>query len=140
LKQIVSESNGEVNWAYRHFPLTSLHAGALPGSVVSECVAQFAGNDAFWTFADTLFANQQNFTPAFFEQTALSLGLTAEQYKTCTEDEVTVSIVQEDFEEAVAAGGQGTPYVVVMNADGDTFPFSGALPYEQIKAIVEAAK
>ncbi|PIT90898.1 hypothetical protein COU17_02995 [Candidatus Kaiserbacteria bacterium CG10_big_fil_rev_8_21_14_0_10_49_17] len=140
LKQIVSESNGEVNWVYRHFPLTSLHAGALPGSVVSECVARFAGNDAFWSFADTLFANQDKFSPAFFEQTARSLGLTEQQYTACTESNATVALVQEDFEEAVTAGGQGTPFVVVMNKDGETFPFSGALPYEQVKAIVESAQ
>jgi len=56
--RVVEESDGEINWVYRHFPLTNIHPAAYPASVASECVAELAGNDAFWVFTDTLFALQ----------------------------------------------------------------------------------
>src|SRR3989338_1136698 len=43
---------------YRHFPLSNLHPEAKPAAIASECVARLAGNDAFWKFADSLFASQ----------------------------------------------------------------------------------
>jgi len=55
LKRIVSESNGNVAWVYRQFPLTQIHQNALERAIASECVAKIKGNDAFWKYADLLF-------------------------------------------------------------------------------------
>ncbi len=56
LEKIVSE-NDNVAWTYRHLPL-GFHAQAMPAAIASECVAKEEGNDAFWSFADTIFADQ----------------------------------------------------------------------------------
>lgn len=56
LDQLVEE-NDNIAWAYRHLPL-GFHAQAVPAAVASECVAASEGNEGFWSFADTLFANQ----------------------------------------------------------------------------------
>lgn len=56
LDQLVTE-NDNLAWAYRHLPL-GFHAQAMPAAVASECVAESEGNEGFWMFADTLFANQ----------------------------------------------------------------------------------
>lgn len=55
LKKIVSESNGNIAWVYRHFPLVQIHQNAMERAVASECVAKIKGNDAFWKYADLLF-------------------------------------------------------------------------------------
>jgi protein-disulfide isomerase len=55
LKQIVSESNGEVAWVYRHFPLYQIHPQAEPAANASECIFDQLGDSAFWTFANTVF-------------------------------------------------------------------------------------
>lgn len=52
LNKIVTESNGNVSWVYRHWPL---HQNSLEKLVASECVAQIKGNDAFWKYSDLLF-------------------------------------------------------------------------------------
>ena len=54
-EEVVEESNGEVMWIYRHFPLDGLHPEARDKAVASECAASLGGNDAFWAFADELF-------------------------------------------------------------------------------------
>jgi thiol-disulfide isomerase/thioredoxin len=60
LEQIVEE-NTNIAWIYRHLPL-GFHDQAFPSAIASECVAKEEGNDAFWDFTDSLFANQSLIT------------------------------------------------------------------------------
>jgi len=55
LEKIVSESNGNIAWVYRQFPLTGIHPTAWAKTVASECIAQIKGNDAFWKYGNLLF-------------------------------------------------------------------------------------
>tara|TARA_B100001179_G_C18513536_1_gene369634 strand:- start:114 stop:884 length:771 start_codon:yes stop_codon:yes gene_type:complete len=57
LEQVVA-NNDNVVWAYRHLPLDSIHPQAMPAAIASECVAREEGNEAFGTFIDTIFENQ----------------------------------------------------------------------------------
>lgn len=52
LNQIVAESNGNVAWVYRHWPI---HQNSFEKLVASECVAKIKGNDAFWKYSELLF-------------------------------------------------------------------------------------
>ena len=52
LQKIVTESNGSVAWAYRHWPI---HQNSFEKLIASECVAKIKGNDAFWKYSDLLF-------------------------------------------------------------------------------------
>lgn len=52
LKTVVEESDGEVAWVYRHWPI---HQNSFEKLVAAECVAQLKGNDAFWKYSDLLF-------------------------------------------------------------------------------------
>jgi len=51
-----------------------------------------------------------------------------------------VADIQTDLDEATSTGGRGTPYVVVITPTGQLIPFSGALPYEQVSAVIEQAR
>lgn len=56
--RIVTESNGNVAWVYRHWVIhTDVNNGqnALPKAAASECVAKLKGNDAFWKYIDLVF-------------------------------------------------------------------------------------
>jgi protein-disulfide isomerase len=52
LKKIVDESNGNVRWVYRNYPL---HQHSFEKLLAAECVAKLKGNDAYWKYADLLF-------------------------------------------------------------------------------------
>lgn len=54
--ETIIESNDDVAWVYRHFPLDSLHPQARAVARASECVAELGGNEAFWIFTDGYFA------------------------------------------------------------------------------------
>lgn len=139
LSRIIDEFPGEVRWVYRHFPLTQIHPQALSAAVASECVADLAGNDAFWEFADALFGNQGALSANFYTSLAGELGISESDFTSCVGSRNTARAVQTDLDDAFASGGRGTPYSVVINKDGDVFPFSGAIPYEQVRSIVEGA-
>ncbi len=53
LKKIVQESNGDVRWIYRNYPL---HQHSFEKLVAAECVAKIKGNDAYWKYGDLLFS------------------------------------------------------------------------------------
>ncbi|MES2931045.1 MAG: thioredoxin domain-containing protein [Patescibacteria group bacterium] len=52
MERIVTESNGNVAWVYRNYPL---HQHSFEKLVAAECVAKIKGNDAYWKYADLLF-------------------------------------------------------------------------------------
>lgn len=139
LKQLVGEMGADVAWVYRHFPLTQIHQNALPAALASECVAQAKGEAAFWAFADAAFAQQQNLGILALEGLAQAQGMSKEDLASCMGKEETVAKIQAQFSDAVAAGGKGTPFTVILDAKGKqvaTLP--GTMPYAQLKAQVEA--
>jgi len=52
LEKIVTESNGNVAWVYRHWPI---HQNSLAKLEAAECINKIKGNDAFWKYSDLLF-------------------------------------------------------------------------------------
>lgn len=139
LTRIVEEYQGEVNWVYRHFPLTSIHSQALSASIASECVAALGGNDAFWEFGTRMFENQRGLGQELYTTVATDLGVDESAFTECFEQEEFRGRVDLDRQNAIDSGGRGTPFNIVTTNNGDTFPFSGALPYESIKQIVDQA-
>ena len=139
LERIVEESDGQVRWVYRHFPLTQIHSQAQRSAVAGECVAHFAGNDAFWSFSKTLLNNQSSLGDEYYIAQAAKLGVDGSAMETCLDSNEFAERVSADSQNAIAAGGRGTPFSVVIDAEGNAFPFSGALPYEYVKNIIDQA-
>ena len=137
LKKIVSESNGQIAWVLRNFPLESIHPNARPAALAAECIAQELGNDAYWKSADAVFADQSKMSPAYFEQLALQLGAHKTSYKSCIASASAAKKVDADSAEAQQNGGQGTPYTVLYDKKGQV-GVSGALPYETFSDVIKA--
>ncbi len=126
LKQLVDESGGTINWEYRHLPILSTESQRA--AVASECIARLAGNEAFWSFTDVIFANQSSLGNDLYTSEALTLGLNETEFATCLTDENIKAVVERDALIAASLGGQGTPFSVVVHQDGLIQPISGALP------------
>lgn len=139
LERIVEENN-DVAWVYRHFPLSGIHPQATPAAIASECVAELGGNDAFWRFSDTLFANQDQLSEDYYLQVAQGLGISSADFQRCIANPATAEKVSEDAIEARDAGAEGTPFTVVITASGEQLPIGGALPYENWQQVLETAR
>lgn len=135
LGRLVDESDGQVAWEYRHLPLPS-HRNAEMAAAIGECVASNLGNEAFWDYGSTVFGNQRSVNTTFLTETAGELGLAQEDLQTCINTSEVQSQIRTDLNTARSFGGNGTPFSVVVFADGTTRPVSGALPYESWKQLL----
>ncbi|PIT86956.1 MAG: hypothetical protein COU33_00325 [Candidatus Magasanikbacteria bacterium CG10_big_fil_rev_8_21_14_0_10_43_6] len=132
--QILADYDGDVRVVYRHFPLRSIHAQAAGAAEASECAAE---QGKFWEFHDELFANQASLGASLYSDIAGRLGLNVSQFESCVSSNKYASAVQEDEQDAQAAGGRGTPYSVLIGPNGETVPLSGALPFSSVKPVID---
>ncbi len=132
-------ATGQVAWVYRQFPIEQLHPNAPKIALASECVASIGGNDAFWKFSDLVFGERGVNEPTNMTQIANyaeQSGANKAEFEACLASDEMQSLVEEDFNDGVAAGIQGTPHSIVL-VGGQQGTISGAQPYEAVKQIVE---
>jgi len=125
-------------------PLDQLHPkNARRAAVASECANELGGNDAFWKFTDGYFkvspANDKTDFDAVTAQLVSEIGLDKSAFNECLDSGRYDSHVEEDVQNAVATGGRGTPWSVVIGPDGTTYPLSGAQPFSAVKQIIDLA-
>jgi protein-disulfide isomerase len=121
-----------------YFPLDSIHSNARP-EVASECAAE-AGNNGFWQFTDRFFELTPSNNRTDMKRLSLkSLGwVLMVKFATCRTSGKDKHI-QDDLDNAVATGGSGTPWSIVLTKNGDKFPLSGAQPYDSVKQLIDLA-
>ncbi|MFT5179731.1 MAG: protein-disulfide isomerase [Candidatus Paceibacteria bacterium] len=122
LEEVVEKYDGQVAWVYRHFPLSSIHADAQALAEGSECVADLAGNDAFWDYVGGVLNKQS------VESLVTEAGITEEEFNACIESGKYRDRVLSDAQNAQATGGGGTPWSIVIGPNGEKFELSGAQP------------
>ncbi len=142
MHQIIANAgaNGQVAWVYREFPLTEIHTNALSHARAAECAAQVAGNDAFWKFAQALFANQP-VDPANYGTIAASAGISTDAFATCYASAANTldTRIVSDRQNALDMGAQGTPYSLILVANKPPVVMAGGYSYDAVKQLVDQA-
>lgn len=133
VERILEEYPDDVRWVWKHFPLTSIHPEAAPAAEAAECAGELGGGDKFWAYGDALFENQATLGSATYSRIAGELGLDKSSFEECIDSGRMQAKVQSDYQEGIAAGVRGTPGSFV---NGVSIP--GAVPYEQVKAVVDS--
>jgi protein-disulfide isomerase len=141
-KEIVETYDGKVNWVYRHFPLAMHNPGAQKQAEASECAAELGGNDAFWTYIDTIFertrSNGNGFPLDGLVPLAEEIGLDGDAFRRCLEEERFAERVNEDYEEGMRIGIRGTPgNILLHNESGKVVSMPGAVPIERMSPAVD---
>ena len=138
------ESADDVAWVYRHFPLEQLHPQAEYVALASECVNDIAGEAAFWSFTDGYFAARgaQDGTAhnVLVPRLASEAGVTPAELQSCIDSGRTQADVQADIDNAIATGGRGTPWSILIGPTGKTYPINGALPAAAIQQVIQLAR
>ncbi|XKT74870.1 MAG: DsbA family protein [Patescibacteria group bacterium UBA2103] len=142
MKQIIDEygPSGDVAWVYRHFPLTSIHPNAARHALAAECAAEVGGNESFWSIIDVMLENapgNQQTDPSRYSEFAAEIGLDTQAFEACIADGSLMTKIEESFNTAIAAGATGTPFNIVLVEGQDPASFSSALPYEQMKGVID---
>jgi predicted DsbA family dithiol-disulfide isomerase len=70
-------------------------------------------------------------------QIAEEVGLDRTLFEECLESGRHLATVRAQYDDAVASGARGTPYSVILVKGQEPAPLSGALPYSQIKGLID---
>ncbi len=146
MNQVMDEygTEGKVAWVYRHFPLDQLHpVKARKEAVASECAAELGGNDAFWKYTDRFFeltpSNNQTDVDIVLPQIAKEIGFDVTKFNTCLASTKYDAHIEKEVQNAIATGGNGTPWSIVVGKDGKKYPLSGAQPLSAVKQLIDIA-
>ena len=133
-------TKGEVAWVYREFPLTEIHPDAPRHAEAAECIAQTAGNDAFWKFAKVLFENQPA-NPSAYGTYAKTSDISSDTFASCFADTPPAisARIKADRENALTVGANGTPYSVLIVGGKPSIVMPGAYPYGAVKELIDEA-
>ncbi len=132
--QALKDFPNDVRVVYRHYPLTSIHPNAQKAAEAAECAAKLGGDDAFWKMHDKLFGRSPDLAPASLEAMAKEIGLNQAGFKTCLDSGEMKARVDGDTASGNDSGVEGTPATFI---NGQLV--SGAVPYETMKAQIQAA-
>ena len=125
-----------VHFVYQDFPLPQ-HTEAFKSSTHGYCVAKAGGNEAFFKFADALFAAQAGLTPTTADATLKDAETKAGQDPAKIAACAVAPAAKEAIDASLALGAKvGVNSTPTMFINGRSLPASG-IPYEMLQKIVE---
>jgi len=140
LHQLVTDYAGKVSWVFREFPL-SIHANAYREAVAAECVGNIGGDDAFWKYADALYAQTTSggigFPLTGLEPLAKQQGIDSQAFAQCLSSGQLTGRVDSQSADALAIGIRGTPGTAIVRRDGSYVLLAGSMSYAQVKSIID---
>jgi len=111
VNQLIDEYNNQIHFAFRHFPISSIHNNA---QIAAQATEASDLQNKFWEMHDKLFANQSDWSNESdptekFVAYARELELNIEKFKTDLVSEVTKNKVDDDYTSGSAAKVNSTP-------------------------------
>lgn len=142
MQQVIKEYGDTVKWIYRHYPL-SFHANAQKEAEATECAGKLGGNETFWKYTDAILerttSNGTGFALDQLVPLAKELGLNDSTFKTCLDSGEFAQKIKDQTQNGTEEGVSGTPGTIIIDAKGNTQLIPGAVPFEQIKLMIDTA-
>jgi protein-disulfide isomerase len=118
IQEVERRLDGNVRFAFRHFPLTDIHPHAQASSAAAEAAAL---QGRFWEMHDLLFHRQKALEDEDLRGYARDLGLDLERFDADRGSEAVAARIARDVTSGRAAGVDGTPRLFidgVLHQDG----------------------
>ncbi|OIP96884.1 hypothetical protein AUK40_04465 [Candidatus Wirthbacteria bacterium CG2_30_54_11] len=137
--------SGDAIYVYRdNIAVPSHNPVATEEAMAAKCVQKIAGNEAYFTFHDNVFAtttgNGQGKKSDLYVL-ASEIGLDSTAFSQCLDGEQTKNAVTADIADAADAGMSGTPGFIVgtLSSDGTVTGdiIRGAYPFDTFKTAVD---
>lgn len=139
---IVNEYDGEVNWVYRHYPLSFHNPAATLEAEASECAGEQGGNDFFWKYAKLIYdktpGNGRGIDKSDLVAMAGELNLNEDTFEECLNSGKFRDRINRDFQNGSLLGVTGTPATFIVNHEtGEYASIKGAQSIDTVKAAIE---
>jgi protein-disulfide isomerase len=127
----------QAHFVFENFPLVNVHPEAYTAAAWGACVAQQGGSDAFFKYADSVFAAQNDLAGQDAEQAlrnaATAAGADPDEVASCADSPAGRKSVDASMRLGQDLNVDQTPMLFI---DGRAVPML-AVSYDQLKAIVE---
>jgi protein-disulfide isomerase len=127
----------QAHYVFENFPLVNIHPNAYKAAAWSACVFQQGGNDAFFKYADSVFAGQNDLAGQGADQalrnSVIAAGLDPDKISACADSPAGKSAVDASMKLGDDIGVDQTPMLFI---DGRAIPML-QIPYDQLKSIIE---
>lgn len=134
---------GDVIFVYRDLPLSFHEPNSSEQAIAAECVQDIAGNQKGFEFGKLVYStttSNKGLDKSKLYDLAAEVGVDAEKFKTCLDEEKFADEVNKDIDDATEAGINGTPAFVIglLGDDGsvDGVIVSGAQPYSVFESTI----
>jgi protein-disulfide isomerase len=137
MQAIVDEYGSQVAWVYRHLPIL----GSNKQAEAAECAGKLGGSKAFWAYIDGYFDTLSGTPDAGSEASWISLaekqGLNKARFTECLNSGEMAAKITDQMNGAQAMGINGTPGSVVVVGGEGVEMIPGALPLDDVKAMID---
>lgn len=130
VREIKETYGDQVEFEFKHFPLTSIHPYAQKAAEASECARD---QGKFWEYHDVLFDNYNALMEENLIRFASELGLDMETFSSCLSSGEKARLVRQHMTEGQREGVRGTPAFFV----GDEL-ITGAQPFSVFQQAIDA--
>lgn len=131
IEQVLAEYGDDIVFAYRDFPLTTIHPNAYEAALAGQCANEYG---KFWEFYDIAYAKQGDLgTPGIYATWANELGINSGDFAACVNSEKYADQVQANLDAGFLAGVNSTPTWIVNGV-----VFRGVLSFDQWKQVIDA--
>jgi protein-disulfide isomerase len=134
VERVLSEMEGRVRFAVRHFPVRSIHQYAEGAAMAAEAAGR---QGKFWEMYHALMSSRGRISPDDLECRARQLDLEMDQYHREVESEEVRARILEGKHWALRSGLNGTPTLFIngVRYDRDSCP----VREEELREALEAA-
>ncbi|MBD2667099.1 DSBA oxidoreductase [Richelia sinica FACHB-800] len=126
LKDLLAKYPNQFTLVYKHFPITQIHAEALPAAKAAWAAYQ---QGKFWEFHDALFTNQKQLGETLYLDTAKKLQLDLGKFN--RDRNLATNAINTDLEIVNKLGLGGTPSFVITSPK-----FSGPIQLTDIEGVL----
>jgi Na+/H+ antiporter NhaA len=132
VRELLSSSDDDVRYVWRHLPLNDVHTTAQLAAEASEAAA---AQGKFWEYYDALFAHQGSFSPQDLLNYGTRIGLDMDRFRDDLHHHEQTPRVAEDVASADSSGVSGTPTFFVNGRR-----HQGAYDIDTLTSVVRAAR
>lgn len=141
-KQIIN-TYSQVNWVYRHFPISRHEPNASLQAAAAECAGSLGNNEKFWMMADLIFQNTQGNKTGPNQQQLMGFAdqmeMNTSEFESCLSDPEIRQKIKVQLQEGVDVGVNGTPgNFLINNNTKEVIKMRGAESFDDMKVRIDA--
>jgi len=132
LKQLLNRFPNRLTLVYKHFPLTSIHAEAMPAAKAAWAAGQ---QGKFWEYHNALFEQQNRLSDSLYKEIAESLKLDIQKFNSDRASAAATTAIEADMKQGEEIGVDGTPFFMIAGEK-----IAGNIQFPDLEALLSQAK